>query len=83
MIDIIEDNLIKILKGFDIFERNKVSLEVKLVIAVYILSSSFRRIVLLLDVEKSTVHYWIKQFKNILEHNKGNVKKLCNSKSSY
>jgi len=47
--DIGDNDLIKMLEGFNIFERNKVPLEVKLTaIAMYILSSSFRRIALLL-----------------------------------
>ncbi|MDF2954716.1 MAG: hypothetical protein OD815_000332, partial [Candidatus Alkanophagales archaeon MCA70_species_2] len=42
-------------KEFNIFERNKVSIEIKLTaIAMYLLSSSLRRIALLLDVGKST-----------------------------
>jgi hypothetical protein len=37
--DIAENDLIKMLKEFDIFERNKVSLGIKLVaIAIYLLS---------------------------------------------
>ena len=66
--DIGENNLIELLKGFDIFERNKISLEIKLAaIAMYLLSSSFRRIALLLNVGKSTVHYWVEKFKDALE----------------
>ncbi|RLI86090.1 MAG: hypothetical protein DRO98_05900, partial [Archaeoglobales archaeon] len=66
--DIAENNLIKILKGFNIFERNRISLEIKLAaIAMYLLSSSFRRIALLLNVGKSTVHYWVEKFKDGLE----------------
>jgi hypothetical protein len=39
--DIAENNLIELLKEFDIFERNKILLEIKLVaIAMYLLSSS-------------------------------------------
>ena len=39
--DIVENNLIELLKEFDIFERNKILLEIKLVaIAMYLLSSS-------------------------------------------
>jgi len=39
--DIAENDLIEILKGFDIFERNKISLEIKLsAIAMYLLSST-------------------------------------------
>lgn len=34
---------------------------------MYLLSSSFRRIALLLNVGKSTVHYWIEKFKDVLE----------------
>ncbi len=48
--DIAENNLIELLKDFEIFER---SLEIKLAaIAMYLLSSSFRRIALLLNVKK-------------------------------
>ncbi|RLI86963.1 MAG: hypothetical protein DRO98_04710 [Archaeoglobales archaeon] len=66
--DIGENNLIELLKGFDIFERNNISLEIKLAaIAMYLLSSSFRRIALLLNVGKSTVHYWVEKFKDALE----------------
>ncbi len=66
--DIAENNLIELLKEFDIFERNKISLEIKLAaIAVYLLSSSFRKIALLLNVGKSTVHYWVEKFKDALE----------------
>ena len=62
--DIAENDLIKLLKEFDIFERNKISLEIKLAaIAMYLLSSSFRRIALLLNVGKSSVHYWVDRFK--------------------
>ena len=65
--DIAENNLVELLKEFDIFERNKVSIEIKLAaIAMYILSSSIRRIALLLNVGKSTVHYWIDRFKDVL-----------------
>ena len=66
--DIAENNLIELLKEFDIFERNKISLEIKLAaIAMYLLSSSFRKIALLLNVGKSTVHYWVEKFKDALE----------------
>ena len=53
-------------------------MEIKLTaIAMYILSSSFRRIALLLKVGKSTVHYWVEKFKEALESNgKEKVKKL-------
>ena len=34
---------------------------------MYLLSSSVRRIALLLNVGKSTVHYWIEKFKDVLE----------------
>ena len=76
--DIAENNLIKLLKEFEIFERNKVSLEIKLAtIAMYLLSSSLRRIALLLNVGKSTVHYWIEKFKDSLEsEGKKEVKRL-------
>jgi len=49
---------------------------------MYILSLSFRSVALLLNVEKSTVHYWVDKFKNVLEseRNEG-VKKACDSKS--
>lgn len=54
--DIVENNLLELLKEFNIFERNKVSIEIKLTaIAMYLLSSSLRRIALLLDVGKSTL----------------------------
>ncbi|WP_456329217.1 hypothetical protein [Archaeoglobus sp.] len=63
--DIAENNLIELLKEFEIFERNKISLEIKLAaIAMYLLSSSYRRIALLLNVGKSTVHYWVEKFKD-------------------
>ena len=76
--DIAENNLIELLKEFDIFERNKISLEIKLAaIVMYLLSSSFRRIALLLNVGKSTVHYWIEKFKDALEsERREKVKKL-------
>ncbi|MHC1567268.1 MAG: hypothetical protein ACXQTD_06050 [Candidatus Syntropharchaeia archaeon] len=55
------------IEEFSIFERNKVPLEIKLTaIAMYLLSSSLRRIALLLNVGKSTVHYWIDRFKDVL-----------------
>mgnify|MGYP000468682978 CR=1 FL=1 len=55
--NIAENNLLEILKEFDIFERNRVPLEIKFAaIAMYLLSSSFRRIALLLNVGKSTAH---------------------------
>ena len=54
--DIVENNLLELLKEFNIFERNKVSIEIKLTaIAMYLLSSSLRRIALLLDVGKSAL----------------------------
>ncbi len=76
--DIAENDLIKILEKFNIFERNKVSLEIKLTaIATYLLSSSVRRIALLLKVGKSTVHYWIEKFKDVLEFSeKEKIRKL-------
>ena len=43
---------------------------------MYLLSSSFRRIALLLNVGKSSVHYWVDRFKDALEYNKEKVKKL-------
>jgi putative transposase len=68
--DIADNDLIKILKEFNIFERNRIPLEIKLVaIAIYLLSSSVRRIALLFNVGKSTVHYWIEKFKDVLEFN--------------
>ena len=75
--DIAENNLIELLKKFEIFERNKISLEIKLsAIAMYLLSSSLRRIALLLNVGKSTVH-WIDRFKDVLDsERKEEVKKL-------
>ncbi len=37
-----ENNLVELLKEFDIFERNRISLEIKLTaIAMYLLSSCF------------------------------------------
>ena len=65
------------LERFDIFERNRISLEIKLTaIAMYLLSSSFRRIASL-KVGKSTVHYWVDKFKEALESNgKEKVNKL-------
>ncbi|AEA47780.1 DDE-type integrase/transposase/recombinase [Archaeoglobus veneficus] len=76
--NIADNDLIKILESFKIFERNKVSLEIKLIaIAMYIVSSSVRRIALLFNVGKSTVHYWIEKFKDVLEFNeKEKVKEL-------
>ena len=76
--DIAESDLIELLKGFDIFERNKISLETKLAaIAMYLLSSSFRKIALLLNVGKSTVHYWVEKFKDAFEsERREKVKKL-------
>ncbi len=76
--DIAENNLIELLKEFEIFERNRISLEIKLAaIAMYLLSSSFRRIALLLNVGKSTVHYWIDRFKDVLDsERKEEVKRL-------
>ena len=48
--DIVENDLIKMIEKFSIF-GNKVPLEIKLTaIAMYILSSSFRRISLILNV---------------------------------
>ncbi|MHC1566405.1 MAG: hypothetical protein ACXQTD_01380 [Candidatus Syntropharchaeia archaeon] len=65
--DITENDLTKMIEEFSIF-GNKVPLEIKLTaIAMYILSSSFRRIALLLNVGKSTVHYWIDRFKDALD----------------
>ena len=44
---------------------------------MYLLSSSFGRIALLLNVGKSTVHYWIDRFKDVLNsERKEEVKKL-------
>ena len=77
--DIVENNLLELLKEFNIFERNKVSIEIKVAaIAMYLLSSSLRRIALLLNVGKSTVHYWIDRFKDVLDSKtKVEVKKLA------
>jgi len=77
--DLAENNLIKMIEEFSIFERNKVPLEIKLAaIAMYIFSSSFRRISLILNVGKSSVHYWVEKFKNNLDYNgKEKVKKLA------
>jgi len=82
MADIAENNLFELLKEFEIFERNKVSIEIKLAaIAMYLLSSSYRRIALLLNVGKSTVHYWIDRFKDVLDsERKEEVKKLAISR---
>jgi transposase-like protein len=76
--DMAENNLIKIIEEFNIFERNKVPTEIKLAaIAMYILSSSFRRIALILNVGKSSVHYWVERFKDKLEYScQERVKKL-------
>ena len=64
--NIAENDLIKVLKESNIFERNKIPLEVKLAaIAMCILSSSFI-IALLFNVGKSSVHYWIEKFKDVL-----------------
>ena len=54
-------------------------MEIKLAaIAMYILSSSFRRVTLLLNVGKSSVHYWVERFKDALDYNgKEKVKKLA------
>ena len=77
-VDMAENDLIKMIEEFSIFERNKVSIEIKLTaIAMYLLSSSLRRIALLLNVGKSTVHYWIDRFKDVLDsERKEEVKKL-------
>jgi len=77
--DMVESDLVKLLKEFDIFERNKVPLEIKLTaIAMYLLSSSVRRIALLFNVGKSTVHYWIEKFKDTLEFNsKEKIRRLA------
>ena len=55
------------------------SIEIKLTaIAMYLLSSSLRRIALLLNVGKSTVHYWIDRFRDVLDsERKEEVKKLA------
>ncbi|HIP25800.1 MAG TPA: IS6 family transposase [Archaeoglobus profundus] len=75
--DISENDLVKLLKEFDIFERDKIPLETKfLAIVMYLLSSSVRRIALLFNVGKSTVHYWIEKFKDTLEFNKEKVKRM-------
>ncbi|MHC1567906.1 MAG: hypothetical protein ACXQT5_04585 [Candidatus Syntropharchaeia archaeon] len=74
--DTAENNLIELLKEFEIFERNKISLEIKLsAIAMYLLSSSFRRIALLLNVGRSTVHYWVEKFKDALESERREIVK--------
>ena len=44
---------------------------------MYLLSSSFRKIALLLNAGKSTVHYWVEKFKDALEsERREKVKKL-------
>ena len=68
--DIAENDLIEILKGF--IERNKVSLEIKLVaVAMYHLSSSFRRIASLRKINR----YWVDRFKDA-QYSKEKVKSL-------
>ena len=70
--DIAENDLIEILKGFNIFERNKVSLVIKLVaVAMYLLSSSFRRIASLRKINR----YWVDRFKDA-QYSKEKVKSL-------
>ena len=61
--DIVENDLIKMIEEFSIFERNKIR---------------FRRIALLLDVGKSTVHYWIDRFKDILDSER-KEEEACNT----
>ncbi|WP_457549698.1 DDE-type integrase/transposase/recombinase [Archaeoglobus sp.] len=61
----------EIVKGLGIFERNKVSLEMKILgIAIYIQTSSVRRTAKILSefhpVSKSAVHKWIKKFEEEL-----------------
>jgi len=66
---IVDNNLIELLKQFNLFKRNKIPLEIKLTaIAMHILSSSLRRIATLLNVGKST--YWVEKFKDALETRK-------------
>ncbi len=43
---------------------------------MYLLSSSVRRITLIFRVGKSTVHYWIERFKDVLEFEKEKIEKL-------
>jgi len=69
-VNISEVDLIKLLKN-SLFSREIKSpleiLKIKLLaIAMYLLSSSIRRIALLLNVGKSIVHYWIEKFKDTL-----------------
>ena len=60
-----------------IFERSRISLEIKLIVALYLLSSSLRRIALPFSVGKSIVHYWIDKFEDVLESSeKEKVRKL-------
>ena len=76
--DIAENDLIEILK--DLTSSRGIRYPWKssfAAIAMYLLSSSFRRIALLLKVGKSTVHYWVDRFKDALEYNKEKVKKLA------
>lgn len=75
----IAENDVKLLKEFCIFERNKIPLEIKLTaIAIYLLSSSVRRIALLFNIGKSTVHYWIEKFKDTIEFDdKEKIRKLA------
>jgi len=78
---IVDNNLIELLKQFNLFERNKIPLEIKLTaIAMYILSSSLRRIATLLNVGKSTIHYWVK-IQRRAQREKGN-KEARNSPNS-
>jgi len=66
------------IEEFNIFERNKVPLEIKLAaIAMYIFSSSFRRISLILNIGKSSVHCCEKSKNNLDYNDKEKVKKLA------
>ena len=62
--DIAENNLIELLKGFDIFERNKISLEIKLAaIAMYLLSSALENQVFITGLINSRMHSSLKEKK--------------------
>ncbi|MDH7597229.1 MAG: hypothetical protein QHG98_05735 [Methanothrix sp.] len=59
--------LISALSSSPLFSRNKVPLEV-IAIATCVVSSSVRRTAAVLDVGKSSVHYWITRFKEPLDY---------------
>lgn len=60
--DVSENDPLELLKRFDIFKRNKVP-EIKLINS-NVSAFQVRRIALLFNVGKSTVHYWIEKFKD-------------------